>query len=164
MRQREDDRPKYECSTCPAIVRAMRHCPRWPPPEVERLMRAAPEKVPKGTGRTEMLTILQSTAWQPGEERGLATQVLEALGHANMVASMPGERCPVLDISQTSYRFIKHYALCQSFGAGMGGMMPPGDTLMDSTARDVHAFNLIHSESERLRKFERENDKREAGE
>ena len=111
-----------------------------------------------------MLTILKSTAWQPGAERGLATQVLEALEHANMVDTMPGEHCPVLDISQTSYRFIKHYALCQSFGTGMGGMVPPGDTLMDSAARGVHAFNLIHSENERLRKLERETEKREEGE
>ena len=133
----------------------MRHCQRWPPPEALELMRIAPEKVPKDTGRSEMMALLKSTAWQPGAEFGLAGQVLEALGHAAIVDGAPGDQCPVLDISETSYRFLRHYSTCQSFGHGMGGMMPPAETLHDSNVRDVHAFNLIHHESERLRKLDK---------
>ena len=153
MRQHDDDdRPKYECSSCPALIRATRQCTRWPPPEVQRLMEIAPDKVPSTTTRSGMLALLKTTAWQPGEERGLATAVHEGLHYPTTAGLDP---CPVLEITEPTARFLRHYARCQSFGSGMGGMVQPGDDIQSSSLRDVHAFTMIHNESERLRKIER---------
>ena len=120
-------------------------------------MEIAPHKVPRSTTREAMLPLLKATAWQMGQERGLATQVHEALAMAALATG--SERCPVLDITEPTARWLRHYGRCQAFGDGMGGMRPPGETLHDSGLRDVHAFTVIHNESERLRKLDRKDDK-----
>jgi len=40
----------------------------------------------------------------------------------------------------------------------MGGMVPPGRNLHDADIRTVHAFNVISTESERLRQLDRKGD------
>lgn len=130
----------------------MRGCPVWPPPEVERLTKLAPKALPATTRREDMLEIVKSTAWPAGEQHGLAQRIDEALSMAKHVSA---STCPVNAISAGSHRFIAHYNKRQSFGAGMGGLVPPADVLGDCDVRQIHAFQVIKNETERLIKLEK---------
>ena len=116
------------------------------------LSKVSPSKVPRGASRAEMSAILKTAIWGPGDV-GLAGKMQEAIAYAAAVDG--GEQCPVLDITPSTVRWVKHYGLVHSFSSGMGGMVPPGATVGDSSCRDVHAFNIIRNENERLRKLEK---------
>lgn len=95
----------------------------------------------------------EAALWAPGPEHFYASAMVEALTTAEQTKDPEG--CPVDDITPTSLRMISHYGRCQNFRAELGGLVPPCADIMDADVRDVHAFNVIFNENERIRKLEK---------
>jgi hypothetical protein len=127
----------------------------WPPPEVEALIELAPDKVPKDVSREDMRAILDSkSTWPTMAALNTAAAVQAAIVQGDLSTDVP--RCPVLDITPTSNRFLKLYNRVQPFTGGMGGIAPPGADLLSQDVRTLHAFATIGGEAERIRKAQRD--------